>query len=63
MFNANKYFGPNDNYDQLNSHFFPALIKKIHDAKKKKKIRNYGEMEKQKRIIYVDDLADACIFL
>ena len=31
-------FGPNDNYDLLNSHFFPALLKKIHKAKKKKKI-------------------------
>ena len=30
-------FGPNDNYDLKSSHFFPALIKKIHDAKKKKK--------------------------
>tara|TARA_B100001057_G_scaffold163125_1_gene163769 strand:+ start:29 stop:628 length:600 start_codon:yes stop_codon:yes gene_type:complete len=28
-------FGPNDNYDLKNSHFFPALIKKIHNAKKK----------------------------
>ena len=26
-------FGPNDNYDSLNSHFFPALIKKIHRMK------------------------------
>ena len=30
-------FGPNDNYDLLNSHFFPALLKKIHKAKKNKK--------------------------
>jgi GDP-L-fucose synthase len=30
-------FGPNDNYDNLNSHFFPALIKKIHKLKKNKK--------------------------
>ena len=27
-------FGPNDNYDSLNSHFFPALIKKAHKVKK-----------------------------
>ena len=26
-------FGPNDNYDQLNSHFFPSLIRKIHEIK------------------------------
>ena len=31
-------FGPNDNYDELNSHFFPALMKKIHKLKIKKKI-------------------------
>ena len=31
-------FGPNDNYDELNSHFLPALIKKIHNIKIKKKI-------------------------
>ena len=30
-------FGPNDNYDELNSHFFPALIKKIHKLKDSKK--------------------------
>ena len=30
-------FGPNDNYDSLNSHFLPAIIKKIHDVKIKKK--------------------------
>ena len=30
-------FGPNDNYDNLNSHFLPALIKKVHNLKKKKK--------------------------
>ena len=29
-------YGPNDNYNLLNSHFFPALIKKVHDAIKKK---------------------------
>ena len=33
---ANSY-GPNDNYDLLNSHFFPALIKKAHECKIKKK--------------------------
>jgi GDP-L-fucose synthase len=30
-------FGPNDNYDELNSHFFPALIRKIHEIKISKK--------------------------
>ncbi len=35
-------FGPGDNYDLENSHFLPALIKRIHDCKiKKKKIINF----------------------
>ena len=43
-------FGPNDNYDPLNSHFFPSLIRKIHNLKKKKKNNlHYGEMDLQKR--------------
>ena len=33
----NAIFGPNDNYDTLNSHFFPSLIKKFIQLKKKKK--------------------------
>ena len=42
-------YGPNDNYDESNSHFFPALIKKIHEAKKKiKKNSLFGEMERLK---------------
>ena len=38
-------FGPNDNYDFQNSHFLPALIKKIYSASKKKiiKLSIYGE--------------------
>ena len=40
-----------DNYDQLNSHFFPALIKKIYNAKLKKKKNNFmGRWEPKKRI-------------
>ena len=39
-------FGPNDNYDKLNSHFFPSLIRKIHDLKKKIRIvLLFGAME------------------
>ncbi len=40
-------YGPKDNYDLQNSHFYPALISKIHNAKIKKKILLvYGETEK-----------------
>ena len=42
-------YGPNDNYDSKNSHFFPALIRKIHNAKKiKKNLLKSGEMERLK---------------
>ena len=57
-------FGPNDNYDVLNSHFFPALIKKVHDikSKNKKELILWGNGLAKREVIYVDDLADACIF-
>ncbi len=57
-------FGPNDNYHNLNSHFFPALIRKIHKVKKSKK--NYlilwGNGKAKREVIHVDDLANACIY-
>ncbi len=57
-------FGPNDKYHSLNSHFFPALIKKIHELKenKNKFITLWGNGKPKREMIYVDDLADACIF-
>lgn len=57
-------FGPNDNYDSMNSHFFPALIKKCHEIniKKKKELILWGNGKAKREVIFVDDLADACIF-
>ena len=57
-------FGPNDNYNDLNSHFFPALIRKICLVKKynKKKLILWGNGLAKREVIYVDDLADACIY-
>lgn len=57
-------FGPNDNYNELNSHFFPALIKKLHNIKlkKKKELVLWGNGQAKREVIYVDDLADACIY-
>ena len=57
-------FGPNDNYDELNSHFFPALIKKIVDAKQKKKlfIRLWGNGQAKRELIYNEDIANACVY-
>ena len=57
-------FGPNDNYDPLNSHFLPAIIRKIHNVKiqKKREIKIWGNGSAKRELIYVDDIADACIF-
>ena len=57
-------FGPNDNYHKVNSHFFPALIRKIDDIRKnnKKTLIIWGDGSAKREIIYVDDLADACVY-
>lgn len=57
-------YGPNDNYDDSNSHFFPALIKKIYLAKKnnKKEIIIWGSGKAKRELLYVDDIAEACEF-
>ena len=57
-------YGPNDNYNLSNSHFFPALIHKAHlcKIKKKKYIKIWGSGKPLRELIYVDDLADACIY-
>ena len=57
-------FGPNDNYDKNNSHFFPALIKKVHQLKssKNKTITLWGDGTPKREVIHVDDIADACVY-
>ena len=57
-------FGPNDNYDLLNSHFVPALIKKIHQLKfyNKNQLTLWGNGKAKREVVYVDDIADACIY-
>ena len=57
-------FGPNDNYDPMNSHFFPSLIRKINLSKIKNnnKIILWGDGSPKREVIYVDDIADACIY-
>ena len=57
-------YGPNDNYDTQNSHFFPALIKKAHECKikKKKVFKVWGSGKPMRELIFVDDIAEACIF-
>ena len=57
-------YGPNDNYDSKNSHFFPALIAKTYNAiiNNKKKVVVWGNGKVKRELMYSDDLADACIF-
>ena len=57
-------YGPNDNYNSLNSHFFPALIKKAHECKikNKKTLEIWGTGKPLRELIFVDDIAEACIF-
>jgi len=57
-------YGPNDNYNDLSAHFFPAIIARIHKAKLKnlKEITVWGDGQAKREMMYVDDLADACIY-
>ena len=57
-------YGPNDNYNLETSHFFPALISKIHQSKVKNThlVTLWGTGNPKRELMYVDDLADACIF-
>tara|TARA_B100000427_G_C15168125_1_gene446086 strand:- start:154 stop:606 length:453 start_codon:yes stop_codon:yes gene_type:complete len=57
-------YGINDNYNLQTSHFFPALIRKIYSAikNKKKYVKLWGTGKAKRELMFVDDLADACIF-
>ena len=58
-------YGPNDHYDLYNSHVLPALIRKIHEAKVKKTnvVEIWGSGSVKREFLFVDDLAEACVFL
>jgi GDP-L-fucose synthase len=58
-------YGINDNFDLENSHVLPALIRKFHDAKIKGKeeVVLWGTGAPKREFLYVDDLADALLFL
>jgi GDP-L-fucose synthase len=58
-------YGPNDNYDLNNSHVLPAMIRKFHEAKLegKESVEIWGTGTPKREFLYVDDLADACVFL
>ena len=58
-------YGPNDNYDLANSHVLPALIRKAHEANLRgdSEYVVWGSGTPMREFLYVDDMADACVFL
>jgi len=58
-------YGVNDNFDLTNSHVLPALMRKFHDAKihKKSSVEVWGTGTPKRELLYVDDLAEACVFV
>ena len=58
-------YGPNDNFDLETSHVLPALIRKFHEAKERgdKEVVVWGTGTPIREFLYVDDLAEACIYL
>lgn len=58
-------YGPNDNYDLNGSHVMPAMIRKFHDAKVNDTdtVELWGTGTPLREFLYVDDMADACVFL
>lgn len=58
-------YGPNDNYHPTHSHVLPALIRRFHEAKEAglKSVTCWGDGSPLREFLYVDDLADLCVFL
>lgn len=58
-------YGPYDNYDLSGSHVMPAMIRKFHDAKVNNLpcVELWGTGTPLREFLYVDDMADACVFL
>jgi GDP-L-fucose synthase len=58
-------YGIGDNYNAMNAHVIPALLRRIHEAKTNhsKEVVIWGSGKPLREFLYVDDLADACIFL
>ncbi len=58
-------YGPNDNYHPEHSHVLPALIRRFHEAKVAgaESVTCWGDGSPLREFLYVDDLADLCVFL
>jgi GDP-L-fucose synthase len=58
-------YGPGDSFNLAGSHVLPALLRKIHEAKEigAPTVEVWGTGTPKREFLYVDDLADACLFL
>ena len=58
-------YGPGDHFDPRNSHVLAALVRKFHDGKVAgdRTVSVWGSGRPRRELLYVDDLADACLFL
>jgi GDP-L-fucose synthase len=58
-------YGPNDNYHPEHSHVLPALIRRFHEAKESglESVTCWGDGSPLREFLYVDDLANVCVFL
>ena len=58
-------YGPNDNYHPTHSHVLPALIRRFHEAKEQRLpyVTCWGDGSALREFLYVDDLANLCVFL
>lgn len=58
-------YGPNDNYHPTHSHVLPALIRRFHEAKENgaESVTCWGDGSPLREFLYVDDLANLCVFL
>lgn len=58
-------YGPYDNFDLESSHVIPALLRKFHEARKRREpfVQVWGTGNARREFLHVDDLADACVFL
>jgi len=58
-------YGPGDSYDLAHSHVLPALIRKIHEARRRgeRQVTIWGSGRPRREFLYSDDMAEACVHL
>jgi len=58
-------YGPGDNFDELNGHVLPSLMRRFHEAKdgQQSAVQVWGSGKAKREFLHVEDLADACLFL